>query len=88
MGNYEESKERPLWNSGDKVITCEMLRPCLGADLGPWEKSLLCEEAERGRAGSGQILLKGDSCGLSQERVLGRKGDSQQSMLERKISRL
>lgn len=46
----------------------------LGADLSPWEKSLLCEEVKREHTGSGQILLIGDSWGLGQERVLDRKG--------------
>ena len=63
--------------------------PCpYGADLAPWGKSLLCEETERGRAGSGQILLKGDSWGLGQERFMNRKGDSQQGILERNCLRL
>lgn len=56
--------------------------------VGPWETSLLCEEAERGRPGSGQILLKGDSWGLGQETVSDRKGDSQQGMLEKNCLRL
>lgn len=45
-GNCDDSKERPLWNFGDKEITHEMSAPwpCLTeAELGPWEKSLLCE---------------------------------------------
>ena len=46
----------------------------VGADLGSWEKSLLCEEAKREHTRSGQILLIGDSWGLGQERVLDRKG--------------
>ena len=50
-GNSHEPEERPLWNSGDKVITCEMSALWLcssGADLVLWDKSVLCEETERG----------------------------------------
>lgn len=51
-GDCKGSKERPLWNLGDKEIAREMsaLWPCLTeAELGPWGKSLLCE-AELGVA--------------------------------------
>lgn len=86
LGNNEESKEKPLWNSGARQWPVR----CLGvASLGQtWVLAKVCEEAERGRAGSRQILRKGDSWGLSQERALDRKGNSQQGTLGRNFLRL
>lgn len=61
-----------------------------GADLVLWDKSVLCEETERGALGVAIFFWKVTPgvWGLGQERVLNRKGDSQQGILERNCLKL
>ena len=57
--NFEGSKERPLWNSGAKVIVCEMsaLWPCLfEADLGPQDKSASARRLKEGVLGAARFF--------------------------------
>lgn len=60
-GHGGEPEERPLWNSGDKVITREMSALWLcpsRADPALWDESVLCEETEREALGVALFFWK------------------------------
>lgn len=77
-----------FWGQGNYLWDVSLVALFLQGRPGPLgQVCALWGDWERG-AGSGHILLEGDSWGLGQERVLNRKGDSQQGILERNCLKL